>query len=111
MATTAICGYTGSVSLCGEVTRWEFSEEQETPEATSMGSSGFKEYIACLKSASGTYDTLIACGSVGSNASVVFTNSKKSYTADIIITDLTCSVDVNDVIKFTYSWVSTGEVS
>ena len=111
MATTADCGSTGSVSLGGEITSWTLNLNQDALEATSMASGGFKEFIGCLKDADGTFTTLVPCGAIGASAGVVFTNDKGTWTMDIIITNLSTEVDVNGVVTFNYTFVSTGAIT
>jgi hypothetical protein len=111
MATTAVCGSTGSVDLGGEITSWTLNLNQDVLEATSMASVGNKEFIGCLRDADFTFSTLVACGAVGASAAVTFTNDKGSWTFDAIITDITTEVDVNGVVTFNYTGVSTGVVS
>ena len=111
MATAAACGSSGSVSLGGEVTKWTLNLNQVLQEATSMSSSGNREYIGCLKDADFTFDTLVACGGVGASAGLVFTNDKDSYTFDFIIDSVSTSVDVAGIVTFTYSGKSTGEIT
>jgi len=111
MATTAKCGSSGSVSLGGEITNWEIILEEDIPEATSMSSNGNREYIPCLKSASGTFDTLVPCGAIGAHADVDFVNLIETISMDIIVTDLTLTTNVNDKVVFKYAFVSTGVVS
>jgi hypothetical protein len=111
MATTAICGTGGSVDLGGEITSWSAQLESTAIEATSMASAGWREYLACLTSASGTFESLTSVGGVGAQTGVTFaTGGSASITADIIITDVTQSVDVNGLVTHKYSWVSTGEI-
>lgn len=110
MATTAKCGSTGSISLGGEITNWEVNLNQDIPEATSMASGGTKEYIACLQSADGSFESVTPVGFVGYNAQVDFVNDIETITCDIIITDVTCTVDVADKVVWKYTWVSTGVV-
>ena len=109
-STSAKCGYNGTISLGGEVTKWEFIEELDTPDATSMTSGGFHEYISCLKSASGSFETQTAMGAVGSHAGVTFEDDVVSYTLDLIVTDIKNAVPVGDKITFTYSFISTGAI-
>lgn len=111
MTTAAVCGMTGLTSLGGEVTRWEFTELQDTPDATSMASDGNREYIACLKSAEGTFDTQVSVGGVGAQIGVTFQNDLNSYSLNIFITDIKNSVPTPDKVMFTYSFVSTGAVT
>lgn len=110
MATAAKCGSSGSVSLGGEITAWEFNELQDIPEATSMSSSGSREYIACLQSGEGTFDTLVACGAIGVHNSVEFINDTETISCNIIVTDINLVDDVGDADKFRYTFVTTGPV-
>ena len=110
MATSAKCGTSGSVSLGGEITAWEFNELQDIPEATSMLSAGSREFIGCLKSGEGTFDSLIAAGAIGYQDSVEFINEIETIHANIIVTDINLVDDVSDNNKFRYSYVTTGPV-
>lgn len=111
MSTAAACGYTGLTNLGDEITRWEISQLQDAIDATSMDSAGDREYIACLQSLEGTFDTQIPCGSVGSEVGVSFMNDLIGYSFDCYVTDVKNSVPVGDKVTFTYSFVSTGEVT
>lgn len=111
MATTGVCGSTGTISLGGEITKWNLDLLCEAVEAVSMASSGAKEYIACLKSATGSFDSLTSVGGAGASAGVVFTNDKGSWTMDIIITSVVTTVDVNSVVTFTYNFESNGAIT
>lgn len=110
-ATNSKCGSTGTVSLGGEITDWTLNLITDSPDATSMSSGGFKEYIACLKGADFTFTSLVPCGAIGAHASVTFTNDLATYTFDAIINDLGTSVDTAGVINFNYSGVATGAVT
>lgn len=111
MATSAKCGSTGSVSLGGEISNWTLSLEEDAPETTSMASSGNREYISCLKSASGSFDSFTSIGAIGAHAGVDFKNDIETITCDIIITDVTVTTPVDGAVTFKYSFVSTGDVS
>lgn len=111
MATAAHCGTSGSVSLGGEITRWTVNLEMEAIDATSMASAGNKEFVGCLKSASGDFDTLIPCGGVGAETGVSFVNAQETITMDLIITDIVTDVDVNGIVTFKYSFVSSGAIT
>ena len=111
MSTVSKCGMSGSISLGGEISNWQVILEQDIPEVTSMASSGFKEYIPCLKSASGTFNSFTSCGAIGAQADVDFVNDIETISMDIIITDITLSTEVSDKIEFKYSFVSTGAVT
>jgi hypothetical protein len=110
MATNAECGTTGSVSLGGEVTQWTFNYNEEVLEATSMASSGAREYIACLKDGDGTWDTFVASGVVGAHGTVDFTNAKQTIQANIIVTSITLGTPVDNQVTYRYSFVTTGPI-
>jgi hypothetical protein len=114
MATTSNCGLNGSVTGGGEITKWTFVLEQELQDATSMNAgadNGYKQFTGCLKKGSGTFITLIPLGGVGAVASVKFENAENSYTADIIITEIGLTEEVNGIRSFSYTFVTTGEVT
>lgn len=111
MATVSKCGMNGSVSLGGEVTAWNISLEEDIPEVTSMASDGFREYIPCLKSASGNFDTVTVAGVIGAHASVSFENDIETISMNIIVTDVEEVTDVADKVTWKYSLVSTGPVT
>jgi hypothetical protein len=112
MATGAVCGSTGSVSLGGEILEWTLNELQDTIDATNMQTSGgFREYIACLKSCTGTFTSNIPVAVLGAHAAVDFVNAKNTYTGNIIITSNAKKVIVSDKVGYTYSWESTGAFS
>lgn len=111
MATSAKCGSTGSISLGGEISNWSLDLNEDIPDVTSMSSSGYKEYIPCLKDANGTFDSFTSIGAIGARAGVDFVNDIETITCDIIITDVTLTTDVADKVTFKYTFVSTGEVT
>ena len=111
MATSAVCGNSGSISLGGEILEWSINLLQDSPEATNMQTSaGFKEYIACLRSATGTFTSNIACAVLGAHAAVDFVNPRQTITCDIIVTSCGKKVTVDGVNGFTYNWESTGVI-
>ena len=111
MATSAVCGSTGSISLGGEILDFTTNILQDVIEATNMQTStGFKEFIACLKSATGTFTSNIPVAVLGLHASVDFVSPKYTVSCNIIITSNAKKVVVNDKVGYTYSWESTGPV-
>lgn len=113
MATTAVCGHTGSVSIgggAGEVVSWTLDFNEDIPEATSMASAGFKEYIACLKDANGTFITLKPMGTIGAHAAATFINDNETFTLNVIVTDIAVGMPVDGRREITYTFVSTGAV-
>lgn len=111
MATGAVCGYTGSTSLGTEVTAWEVNLLEDTPDATSMDSNGFKEFIACLQSAEGTFDSQVPTCVVGGVAGVTFTNDIEEIEMDVIVTAITVTTPVEGKVTYRHTFVSTGPVS
>jgi len=108
----AICGYTGTTSLGGEVTEWKYTIHQDISDITNMATSdGSHQVMGCLKHASGDFTTNIPCGSVGTQTGVSFTSPKTTYSSNIIITNVGANGDVNGVPSYSYSFVSTGKVT
>jgi hypothetical protein len=98
--------------LGGEVLEWTLNELQDLVEATHMGETDhtFKEFIGCLKSATGTYTTSVSNGVLGAHADVEFKNSKYTITCNIIVASIGKKVVVNDKVGYQYAWESSGEV-
>ena len=111
MSTTATCGMSGYLSMGGEIVDWNLKFIRQTPEVTNMNGGGWKEFIPCLRQATGDFTSNIPCGLVGLNLSADFVNGKHTYTCDIIITSCAKSVIVNDKVGYKYTWTSTGEVT
>src|ERR1035437_9384064 len=107
----AVCGYNGSVSLGGEITKWNVDLMCEAVDVSSMSTLGYEEYLGCLVEAQGSYETLLPVGVIGSNLAVSFINDLETIAMDIIITDIANKTDANDVVTWTYTFVSTGEVT
>jgi len=109
MATTSVCGTTGSVSICGEVTNIKIDITLDTPEATSMSSSGNKEFLPCLKGWSGSFDSFLLGTTIGAHASATFTLATgKTVSGNIIITDIKINDEVAGVVTFNYTFNGTG---
>ena len=111
MSTIAKCGLNGEVSIGNEVVSWEVSINQEAPDATSMDSDGFHEHVGCLRFMDGTMETLVPSGAIGSHLSVQFKNDLETIESDIIITSVDTTDSVSDIVKYKYSFISTGEVT
>lgn len=111
MATTAICGSTGSVSLGGEIVNWTLNLNRSIHDATSIASAGNKEFIGCLIDADGTFESYTSAGTIGAHASVDFINDSGTWSMDIIVTSLKVDLDVNSIVKFTYTFVSSGAIT
>ena len=115
MSTAALCGLGGSItgSTATEISSWEVTLHQDTPEVTSMdGSAGWKEFIACLKGASGTMVTY-KHPTVGLHTNCTFTDSAGGYdiVGDIIINKIDDANPVEGAIAFTSDFVFTGTVT
>jgi hypothetical protein len=117
MATSALCGSGGVVTGVGsvsEVTRWTIDQTIEALDATSMASNGWKERIACLKGATGSFTCVGVAPAVGPDASVTFkTASVGGYTISggIIISKVTVNTPVDGVVSFDAEFVFTGTIT
>jgi len=110
MSTNSQCGFDGSTSTGTEVVEWTLNLLEEIPEATSMDSGGYKEFIPCLKSAEGTFTTLVLSGTIGTRTSVTFANDIHSYDLDLIVTSVVVTTPVDGRVTFVHNWISTGPV-
>jgi len=108
MSTISKCGYTGSVNIATEVVSWEFNMQQEAPNATSMDSNGFHEHVPCLKFGDGTFETLVPVGPIGSMAGAQFKNDVETLSGDMILTSVDTTDAVADIIKYKYTFITTG---
>lgn len=108
---TAICGSAGSVESYGEITKWTLNLNVDALDATSMSSSGTKEYIACLKDADFTFDTLVPGPSLGAVTALTFSNTKATVNFNAIVTSVVTTVDVNGIVTWSYTGVSTGALT
>jgi len=111
LSTQAKCGTGGSTGFGGEVKSWTFTEDLATLEATSMDSAGNKEYIGCLKSGSGSFESYTLAATIGAQTAATFICEEHTYTADIIITNITTTVDVQGLVVFKFDFETTGEIS
>lgn len=118
MATAALCGMSGTVTgITGitEITKWTVDQTIDALDATSMASAGWKERIACLKGATGTFTTVGDEAAVGPDASAVFDTKSGvggySISGDIIITKVTINTPVDGVVSFDHEFVFTGTIT
>ena len=111
MSTASQCGYSGSTTIGTEVLEWNLNLLEDTPEATNMTTSGgYKEYIACLKSAEGDFVTQVPSGIQGARVGATFHNSIKTIDLDLIVTNIVVSSPVDGKVTYRHSFVSTGPV-
>jgi hypothetical protein len=111
MGTSAKCGITTTTTLGDEIFNLTFKRHQDALEVTSLDSAGAAEFIACLKSGSGTFDSYVGSGSVGTRSGITISNDKDSVTIDILITDVEVNDDVKDKIVFNYTFETTGAIT
>lgn len=116
MATSALCGYSGTVTNAGastEVTQWEITLNVDAQEATSFESDGWKERIACLKGGSGTFRSIGTSSTVGAHASAAFKTASAglTITGNIIITRIDVETPVNGIVSFNHSFNFTSTIA
>ena len=118
MSTAALCGMNGTVTgVTGitEITRWQIDQTIDALDATSMSSAGWKERIACLKGATGSFTTIGDEGVVGPDASAVFDTKSGaggySISGNIIISKITINTPVDGVVSFDHEFVFTGTIT
>lgn len=115
MATSALCGYSGSVTGPGatEVTQWEITQTQEAVEATSFESAGWKERVACLKGATGSFRSVGSSSEVGLHTGCSFKDNAAGYTisGSIVINQITVDTPVDGIVSFTHTFSFTGNIT
>jgi hypothetical protein len=117
MATSALCGTSGTVTGPGgatEVVAWEVTRTVEAVDATSMDSDGFVERLACLKGGSGSFTTIGAPASaVGATSISCKTAASGGMTISgaIILTSVGYAVDVNGRAEYPHTFVFTGPIT
>lgn len=118
-------GLSGSVKVGGSawcVTSWNLDDTCELADVTTSCSSGYREFIPGLKSASGSFTApwdlnanpyatppALKKGSLVSLELHVSTSSYWAFSAYIESVNVT--VDVGDVIKYTVNFKSTGAIT
>jgi hypothetical protein len=116
MGTASICGYAGSITGPGssEVTNWEITLNLDAQDATSMASAGWRERIACLKGASGTWRSIGTSSTVGKHASCTFKDTPTggiSIVGDIVISKITVGTPVDGIVSFVHDFTFTGTIT
>ena len=114
MTTSAKCGMSGSITgISGsEITNWSITLDQDIPEVTSMASTnGFREYLPCLKSASGSFDSFTSIGVIGTVVGLSFINAIETIGFSGIITSVAVGTPVDGAVTFKYSVDSTGVIT
>lgn len=112
--TTALAGYDGKVEgLAGtaEVYKWEVDETLEALDASAFGSQ-WKQYVAGMKTFTGTLSARGARFSTGADAGVAFIThtSGITLTGDIIITSSVVNVEVDGIVDFTATFQGCGSL-
>ena len=114
MASNAICGSGGSVTGPGatEIVSWEITQTVDAIDATSMSSLGWKERVACLKGASGTFKSIGSSSTVGAHAGCQFKDAAAGYTISgaIIISKITVGTPVDGIVSFDHAFSFTGSI-
>jgi len=117
MATAALCGSTGSVSgpaAVTEVTKWDITITKDILEATSFDSNGWKERVACLKGATGTFESIGQPSTVGTHAGCQFKTAQVgglTIAGDILIKNIAVTTAVDGIVTFTHDFSFTGTVT
>lgn len=115
--TSAVTGKSGVVNIGGvvsEVTTWSMNRTNEPVDATSMSSSGNKEFVSGLNGFTGSFTTLAFLNKLGSQAAATFqvgaaaSAANPKYSGAIIITDEPVTVDVAGVVNYSYTFTGTG---
>lgn len=122
MATTAIAGYSGTVSGTGansatEIKSWQLTITTEALDATSMASSGWREFICGLRGGTGTFTcigTPPTVSTVATNSITLDTNTGSggnTYSGTCIITSVEYGDTVDGVVTYVAQFTMTGAIT
>jgi len=111
MPTEAISGHTGTSSQGTEITSWELNLSQEALEATSMASSGNREYVAGLSGGNGKIEGVGTAPTKGAVSSLQLANDNDTFSGDAIISNVQHLTPVDNVVRWTCDFVYTGTIT
>ena len=116
MATAALSGKTGTatnVNSATEVTEWSVSLTEAALEASSFDSGGWEEFIAGLKGATGSIAGKGTMPTTGTASTLTLANSGGtiSISGDAIMSNVTPTNAVGDVLTYSADFTFTGEVT
>jgi hypothetical protein len=115
-ATAALCGSGGTVTgadSATEIVSWSIEQTIDAVDATSLSSNGWKERVACLRGASGSFKCIGTHADVGPTTGTFKTAASGGYSiaGNIVISKVTANVDVNDAVSFDHQFVFTGTIT
>jgi hypothetical protein len=118
MTTSAKAGKAGRVQVGAtvtEVTGWTLDRTTDALDATSMASSGNREFIDGLFGWTGTFTSLTFINKTGSQASATFdvlagtpAATTPRFSGAIIITNEPVACEVGGVVQYAYTFTGTG---
>ena len=116
-ATTAIAGYSGSITGptgFTEVTQWKLSISQDKLDGTNMSSAQYKEYVGGLSGAEGTATTqgtvIPARGTLSAATLKTKTTGGATITGSILVDKVDVGVPVEGKVTYDISFVFSGSV-
>ncbi len=80
-------------------------------DATSFDSNGFKELIACLKGATGSFKSYVKRDIGATTLSLAVAAGKFTISGSVIINKIDTETPVDGVVDHTHSFVFTGQVT
>jgi len=114
MSTSAVCGYSGTVTGPAgvtEVTQWEVTLNVAAEEATSMASGGFKEKIACLRSGTFTFRSIGHAAAMGACSISLSTGHGLTIGGSGIVSKCDIETPVSGIVSYNHSGTFTGAIS
>ena len=115
--TTAISGHSGSIvgpSGVSEVINWSADITEEALDATSMASTGWKEFIAGLKGVTGSASCQgSAAPATGKTAGTLKTKSTggTTLTGSVLVSSVGVGVPVDNKVTYDVNFSFTGSVA
>lgn len=117
-ATTAIAGYSGSISGptgFTEVTQWKLTVTTDKLDATNMGSAQYKEWVGGLSGAEGTATTqgtvIPARGTLAAATLKTKSTGGATIAGSIIVDKVDVGVPVDGKVTYDISFAFSGSVT
>jgi hypothetical protein len=114
MPTTALSGKSGSVggTAASEIKRWSCDISAESLDASSMDSSGMRDYVAGIIRGEGSFDAVGTVPAVGSVNLVLTTASGgNSLTGVAYIDKVTYTTEANGLVNYGATFKFSGSIT
>lgn len=104
----AISGKNGTINGSGSTIKaWTLNYTTDLLDATTMGSAGYKQYIASLIGATGT---LVATQRFTATSTIALANASNTYSGTVEFNGETVETPVDGLVMYTHNFTFTGSI-